>query len=406
MNIAFFGSSLVSAYWNGAATYYRGIIRALAARGHRVTFYEPDAYERQQHRDIENPPWADVVVYAANADAARGAVERARGADLVIKASGVGVFDELLEAAVLERQGARTLVAFWDVDAPATLERVLADARDPFLALVPRYDLVFTYGGGQPVIDAYEALGAPACVPIYNALDPETHHPVPPDARFACDLAFLGNRLPDRERRVEEFFLAAAQARPARRFLLGGSGWGDKPLPPNVRYAGHVFTADHNAFNSTPRAVLNINRQSMARYGFSPPTRVFEAAGAGACLITDAWEGVELFLEPDAEVLIAHDAKEVAAHLDGLTRERAVAIGRAALRRVRAEHTYAHRAAQFDAVLGNKIKPRPTHPGAARRPSQEGSFGGDGLDPLSRKVPEGRGVSLGVAANPAEPLSP
>ena len=43
LEIAFFGSSLVSAYWNGAATYYRGVIRALHARGHRVTFYEPDA---------------------------------------------------------------------------------------------------------------------------------------------------------------------------------------------------------------------------------------------------------------------------------------------------------------------------------------------------------------------------
>lgn len=357
MNIAFFGSSLVSAYWNGAATYYRGIIRALAERGHQVTFYEPDAYERQQHRDLADPTWARVVVYPATEDAARRAVESARGADLVVKASGVGVCDELLEAAVLELQSSRTLVAFWDVDAPATLERVHADASDPFPALIPRYDLVLTYGGGQPVVEAYEALGAIACVPIYNALDPSTHHPVAPDARFACDLAFLGNRLPDRERRVEEFFLAAAAARPQRRFLLGGSGWGDKPLPPNVRYAGHVFTADHNAFNCTPRAVLNINRQSMARFGFSPPTRVFEAAGAGACLITDAWEGVELFLEPGEEVLVAHDAGEVAAHLDGLTRERAVAIGRAALRRVLAEHTYAHRAAQFDAVLGGKIKP-------------------------------------------------
>ncbi len=32
VNIAFFGSSLVSAYWNGAATYYRGIVRGPARR--------------------------------------------------------------------------------------------------------------------------------------------------------------------------------------------------------------------------------------------------------------------------------------------------------------------------------------------------------------------------------------
>ena len=38
LSIAFFGSSLVSAYWNGAATYYRGLLAALATRGYRITF--------------------------------------------------------------------------------------------------------------------------------------------------------------------------------------------------------------------------------------------------------------------------------------------------------------------------------------------------------------------------------
>jgi spore maturation protein CgeB len=39
VRIAFYGSSLVSSYWNGAATYYRGLIRALHGRGHEVTFF-------------------------------------------------------------------------------------------------------------------------------------------------------------------------------------------------------------------------------------------------------------------------------------------------------------------------------------------------------------------------------
>ena len=122
----------------------------------------------------------------------------------------------------------------------------------------------------------------------------------------------------------------------------------------NVRRAGHVFTAEHNAFNCTPRAVININRDSMARYGFSPPTRVFEAAGAAACLVTDAWEGVELFLEPGREVLVARSGDDVAEHLDALTPERARALGDAARRRILAEHTYAHRAAQVSALLDGR----------------------------------------------------
>jgi spore maturation protein CgeB len=352
MNITFFGSSLVSAYWNGAATYYRGIVRALHARGHCVTFYEPDAYDRQQHRDIPDPDWARVVVYDPTDAAALRAVEAARGADVIVKTSGVGVCDAVLEAAVPARKAAHALAIYWDVDAPATLDRMEADPADPLRALIPQYDLVLTYGGGDPVVRAYTAAGARACVPIYNALDPSTHHVVAPDPRFAADLGFLGNRLPDRERRVESFFLAAAERLPLKRFLLGGNGWRDKPMPSNVRDVGHVYTRDHNAFNCTPLAVLNISRDSMARYGFSPATRVFEAAGAGACLITDAWEGIEHFLAPGDEVLVAADGDDVASIVAGLDRARAAAIGSAACRRVLAEHTYARRVLEVESVLG------------------------------------------------------
>ena len=354
LNIAFFGSSLVSAYWNGAATYYRGIIRALHGRGHRVTFYEPDAYERQQHRDMDDPDWARVVVYAGQGEAGvSSALEQARSADLIVKASGVGVFDELLEARVLEFRRAGAIVAFWDVDAPATLERIHNDPNDPFRALIPRYDLILTYGGGNPVARAYQELGAKQCVPIYNALDPDTHYPVAPDPRFAADLGFLGNRLPDREARVEQFFLHAAHLLPQKQFLLGGSGWGDKAMPPNVRYAGHVYTPDHNAFNCTPRAVLNISRDSMARFGFSPATRVFEAAGAGACILTDYWQGIEQFFEPETEILVAQNGDEVARHLETLTPERATEIGQTAYRRALAQHTYAQRVVQLEQLLNS-----------------------------------------------------
>ena len=344
MRIAFYGSSLLSSYWNGAATYYRGILSALAPLGYDVTFYEPDAFDRQAHRDIAPPDYARVVVYPATADGLRGVLAEAGGADVVVKASGVGVFDDELLHGVITHARPGALRVFWDVDAAATLEEVQADAGHPMRAAIPQLDLVLTYGGGPPVVAAYMALGARRCVPVYNALDPATHVPVPPEPRFAADLAFLANRLPDRERRVEAFFLDAAARAPDRSFLLGGNGWGDKPMPGNVRAIGHVGTADHNAFNCSAMAVLNVARDSMAAVGFSPATRVFEAAGAGACLITDEWKGVELFLSPGAEVLVARDGRDVAELLAGLTRERAAEIGAAGRARVLAEHTYARRA--------------------------------------------------------------
>ncbi len=351
MKIAFYGSSLLSSYWNGAATYYRGILRALAGHGYDITFYEPDAFDRQQHRDIDPPPYAKVVVYPATAEGLASVLAEAPRADIVVKASGVGVFDRELIAGIVAHARADALTIFWDVDAAATLDEMRADPDHPVTAALPALDMVLTYGGGPPVVNAYLGFGARACVPVYNALDPETHHPVAPDERFSCDLAFLGNRLPDREARVEEFFLRAAAALPDRRFLIGGNGWESKDMPANVRHRGHVYTAEHNAFNCTPAAVLNVARDSMAHIGFSPATRVFEAAGAAACLITDAWEGIEQFLIPNEEVLVARDGQDVADHLAALTPTQARAIGQAALKRVLAEHTYALRGEQVHAMF-------------------------------------------------------
>ncbi len=354
MKLSFWGSSLVSAYWNGAATYYRGVLRALARLGFEITFYEPDAYDRQSHRDIPDPDWARVVVYdPANNDQLYRYLAASRASNIVVKASGVGVLDEFLEAAVASMPGSVTKV-FWDVDAPATLQR-MANVADPFRRALPQYDLVLTYGGGDRVVNEYRSLGARDCVPIYNAFDADTHHPVPPDPRFACDLSFQGNRLPDREARVDEFFLAAAAHAPSSQFLLGGNGWADKPMPDNVRYVGHVYTADHNAFNCSAKAVLNVSRDSMAQYGFSPATRVFEAAGAGACLITDAWIGIDHFLRPGEEILLAQDGAEVAQILRDLSPERAKLIGAAAQHRVLAEHTYERRGTLIASTLQDTV---------------------------------------------------
>jgi spore maturation protein CgeB len=355
LNIAFFGSSIVSAYWNGAATYYRGIVRAFHNLGHNVTFYEPDIYDRQKNRDIEIPDYCKVEVYKSEAEELARCLNHAAAADVIIKASGVGAFDDFLEKAVTELKNENNLIIFWDVDAPATLDRIENNPDDPFHNLIPLYDYILTYGGGNPVINAYESKGAKKCIPVYNALDTHTHFPVEPEERFTSDLAFLGNRLPDRESRVEEFFIKAAELLPNHHFILGGSGWEDKPLPANTAYIGHVYTDDHNAFNSTPLTVLNISRDSMAKYGYSPATRVFEAAGAAACIITDYWEGIGMFFEPDTEILIARSGEEVAHILSTLTKERAHQIGNAAYKKVIEQHTYHQRSKLLQTIFNESL---------------------------------------------------
>ena len=229
MNIAFFGSSLVSAYWNGAATYYRGLLRALARARPRVTFYEPDAFERQQHRDIADPPtgrgsWS---IPATERRAAQRALERRRGADLVVKASGVGVFDEPARSGRAGAAGGpTTLVASgtWTRRPPWTACTTIRT--DPFAALIPRYDLSAPTAAATRSSTPTGARRARLRSDLQRARPARPTIRCRPSRASQRDLGFLGNRLPDREARVEEFFLNAARAAagtplPARRQRLG-----------------------------------------------------------------------------------------------------------------------------------------------------------------------------------------
>ncbi len=168
-----------------------------------------------------------------------------------------------------------------------------------------------------------------------------------------CDLVFVGHRLPDREKRVDDFFFAAAELAPQFSFVLGGEGWGGRTLPKNVCWIGHVGSADHNRINCSARMVLNINRDSMAAVGFSPPTRVFEAAGAGACLITDEWTGIDRFFEPGREILVARTADDVVRYLRDISPQQAHEIGSAMRRRALRQHTYQLRGMQFQDALSS-----------------------------------------------------
>jgi spore maturation protein CgeB len=352
MKLAFYGSSLLSAHRNGAATYYRGILAALGRQGFAITFHEPDIRDRREHRDIGPPAWCRVAVYPATDDGMKAAATEAAEADIVIKASGVGYADEALLTAAFAAARPDALRIWWDLDAPATIAEIGDDETHPLRIALPDLDLVLSSGGGNPVEEGFRHLGAKACETVYAALDPATHHPVAADPRFSCDLGFLGNRMADREERIETYLLEPADRLGARKFLVAGAGWEDKPCPPSLTKLGHLGTDLHNAFNASARAVLNVNRAAAAATGYCPSPRLFEAAGAGACLITDAWRGIEMFLTPGKEILVARDADDVVEALDALTPERAREIGEQALARLLADHTYARRAEALAGILG------------------------------------------------------
>lgn len=352
MKIFAFGSSIVSSYWNGAATYYRGCYKYLARLGYDITFAEPDAYGRQQHRDSDDFSYVTSLVYEPREkDGGRDLdrlLKQAAGYDVVVKHSGIGCDDSELEARVPRECGASAMTFIWDVDAPATIHRMRATPNDALAGSTRLYDAILTYGGGPLARDGFQEFGAQAYYSMYNGLDPETHFPVEPDPTLACDVVFLGNRLPDREARVDELFLRAAALAPQASFVLGGEGWGDKAMPPNVRWLGHVPTAHHNRVNCSASMVLNINRASMAEFGFSPPTRVFEVAGAGTCLLCDDWPGISDCFAPETEILVVKNAEDVVTALSRYDVGARRRIGTAFHRRGLLDHTYAQRAAQAD----------------------------------------------------------
>ncbi len=352
MKIFAFGSSIVSSYWNGAATYYRGCYKYLRRLGYEITFAEPDAYGRQQHRDSDDFNFVKSLVYKPREADGGADLDRmlhlAREADIVVKHSGIGCDDRELERRVPAECSNAAMTFIWDVDSPATIHRMRADRTDALALACAGYDAILSYGGGPQARDGFREFGARAYYSMYNGLDPETHFPVDPDPSLSCDLCFLGNRLPDREARVDELFLRAAALAPDQSFLLGGEGWMDKPMPPNVRYVGHVPTAEHNRMNCSAGMVLNINRASMADFGFSPPTRVFEVSGAGTAMLCDDWPGMADCFEPELEIVVVRTAQDVVAALranDAAARQR---IGAAFRARGLHDHTYAQRAAQAD----------------------------------------------------------
>ena len=349
--IAFFGSGLVSAYQTEKANYFRGIIRALGNRGRDVTFYEPDISGSQRHWDLQDPLWSKFLIYSPKESEISRALAAAGTADVLVKVSRVGIFDELLESAVLQVRSPHTTVIFWDADPSGTLERIQNDAKDPFRLLIPKYDLILTRNGTQRHTEKYLQLGARACVAICDALDPHTHHPALPDSRYSGDLGLLVNNSSHGVPEAHELFLKAAEFGCQFKFVLGGAGWLGKPFRPNVRCVGHVFARDYNAFNSTLRAVLNAggNEDEVAD---SRHSQIFEAAGAAACVITQPFVGLERILEPQREVLVARDAGELVEHLHELHPSRAREIGKAARKRMLSEQTYDNRVRQLEEILG------------------------------------------------------
>ena len=356
MKLVIFGLTISSSWGNGHATLWRGLVRALARRGVRVVFFERDVPYYARHRDLWDLPGAELVLYPDwRAVAARARLEVAE-ADAVIVTS---YCPDGRAASALACEHARRPV-FYDMDTPVTLARLAAGERVDYLPDegLGGFDLVLSFTGGEALLRLERDLGARCAVPLYGHVDPDVHRPVRPQAPYRCDLSYLGTFAADRQAAVAAFFAEPAALRPQLRFLLGGSGYdGAFPWTPNIFFLDHVAPAEHAAFFASSRLTLNVTRRDMAQMGYCPSGRLFEAAACGAPLLSDAWEGLELFFEPGRELLTVATTKDALAALD-LPDAELAAIARAARERTLDQHTSDHRAGELLRLLEPAAAPR------------------------------------------------
>jgi spore maturation protein CgeB len=331
-----------------------------------LAFYERDVPYYAATRDLSEIADVDLVLYQDWESIAASAAHDLGDCDVAIVTS---YCPDALAASELIVEASPPISVFYDLDTPVTLSRMRGGEDVGYIG--PRgladYDLVLSYTGGAVLEELRQRLGARRVAALYGHVDPAVHGPTATRPGYSADLSYLGTYASDRQGALRALFLDAAQARPERRFLIGGAQYpADFPWHPNIYFVRHLPPAEHPAFFSSCRLTLNVTREPMRRMGWCPSGRLFEAAACGAAIISDPWEGLDAFYAEGSEVLIARSPQDVTAALD-LSDAEVGRIGRAARERTLAEHTSAHRAAELLGLLETARQP------AAVAPAMQGA---------------------------------
>jgi spore maturation protein CgeB len=350
MKLVIFGLTASSSWGNGHATLWRGLIAALAERGWRVSFFERDVPYYADTRDMHEIPGGDLILYPDWESVRHTAARALADADVAMVTS---YCPDGVAATALVLDEAAGLRVFYDLDTPVTLSELKRGASTSYIGPhgLAGFDLVLSYTGGAALDGLRGAPGARRAEPLYGHVDPDRHRPAPPNPAFAGDLSYLGTYAADRQPGVERFLVDPARRRPDLRFVIGGAQYpADFPWTGNIHFVRHLPPPDHPAFYASARMTLNVTRRAMAEMGWCPSGRLFEAAACGAAILSDSWDGLHDFFAPGDEVLPVASTEDVLAALDMGDADLA-RLGRRARERVLDQHTSAHRAAEFEALL-------------------------------------------------------
>lgn len=373
MKVVIYALTLTSAWGNGHATTYRSLAKALARRGHTVRFIEKDVEWYASHRDLPDPDFCSVRLYADWSAEEGSLIAEAMDADAVIVGS---YFPDAVRAIPALRSAVSAPMYFYDIDTPITMEALRTGTCDYLTsALIPEFDAYLSFTGGPALSELQQQFRARVAIPFYCSVDPDIYKPAPRHVRFDCDLSYLGTYASDRQPKLMTLLNSTAERLPDASFLVAGAMYPETvPWQANVRRLAHVAPPDHPAFYSSCRFTLNLTRADMVATGWSPSVRLFEASACGVAILSDRWDGLEQFLTPGQEVLLPSDAAEVAAILTGLSDEERTRMGQRARERILREHTSEHRAQQFEAIVSaGRRQDRERLPEAAQGTMEEAS---------------------------------
>ncbi len=350
LDIVILGLSITSSWGNGHATTYRALTRALAQRGHRLLFLERDVPWYATQRDLEHPPYCPTRLYASLdelRDTYRDAVAEA---DLVIVGSYVPDGDAVGDWVCDTATG---ISAFYDIDTPVTL-RGLAQGDCAYLtpALIRRYDLFLSFTGGPLLAHIEDELGSPMARPLYCSVDPDLYAPSSNTVAPRIALGYMGTYSDDRQPKLERLLLEPARRLPDEPFVVAGPLYPPEiDWPANVARIEHLPPERHRDFYNDQRYTLNLTRADMARVGYAPSVRLFEAAACGVPIVSDNWPGLDTFFEIGREILVAEDPDDVSRVLRDLSEDERVRTGAAARERVLRRHTAAHRGRELEGYI-------------------------------------------------------
>lgn len=362
MKIVILGLTITSSWGNGHATTYRSLCRALAARGHRISFLEKDVEWYRSNRDLPHPDFCDLSLYREWDKAVRPLLHHLKDAELVILGS---YFPDGIAAADLLAEKARCPAMFYDIDTPITVASLRANGAADYLESrqISAFDAYLSFTGGPLLEELKSRFGAKRAISFYCSVDPDRHFRYSTDGSHTCDLSYLGTYSQDRQAKLEEYLCGPARTLPNHRFLVAGSMYPPEiEWPVNVTRLTHVSPPEHPKFYSSSRFTLNLTRREMIEAGYSPSVRLFEAAACAAAIVSDRWPGIETFFTPSKEILLPNSPREIIDILQSYSAKEISRIGEAAQARVLKEHTASHRAEELEQALELCSAPEPSAP--------------------------------------------